>query len=833
MLLKTPGEEHRQIGRSARQSRRGGRPLERTAPAAMASDFGTILRRLRTAKGMSQEALAEAADISTDAVSTYERGVRKRPHRETVAMLADALRLDSKSRFDFIALARATSGRDGGLPQGNLPLDLTSFVGRQLELDEIEALLTEHRAVSLTGSGGIGKTRLALAVAARLRDRQREGAWIVDFSPISGGPIVPSIASVLNVSSSPTSEDALAKQLASYESLLVFDNCELHLEAVASLVTALLRYAPGLRILVTSRERLRIGGEVVYRVSSLDVPGFGVSATEAKQFASFQLFAQRVTVADHTFKVSEAVSDIISDICRRLDGIPLALEIAAAKVPFFGLETLRNELDTHLLAALSGTDRDVADRQRTLSAILSWSYAQLRPDAQHVFRRLSRFAGGWTLDAALFSCVDMPSLPEPSVMGALADLVEQSLVVVSSTASGPRYRMLQVTREFAQTMASTYGDIAVNAERHAAWMSQLAKRADAQALSFAPLQWHEEFGAEFDNVRVAISWAIDTGRDPVLAAGILSGFFGLWTHGGRLGECYFMAKALLAEINASSHPRTVARLLQMEATATSGYESIAAAERAIELFTSVEDFDGAGNAWNLLADGFIATGQLERAEAALRQPVMLLREHTITRPLAAHAVLGIILFMQGRIDEARDRYAESVRNAALIRDDWFRGHLYANISELAFALGEIADALRYAGEAAVCAKRSDQKRLEWAILCNRACYHIANQDVRSARSDALLSLAHSKIQEPKQAVLAIQHLATIAALDGDPLRAALLLGFANEHLSFRQPTEQFGYDALIRSLHEQLSDAAIAQCASNGRELTLEEASFQAEQRVD
>jgi len=182
MLVNPQPFEHRRIGRLP--DNRSTRTLPyalRTPRIVMASDFGTILRGLRVAKGMSQEALAEAAQISTDAVSTYERGVRKRPHRETAAMLADALGLDAKSRFDFIALARATTGQSRNLPQGNLPLDLTTLIGRRPELDEVEALLAQHRAVSLTGIGGIGKTRLALATAARYQDRQRDGAWLVDF----------------------------------------------------------------------------------------------------------------------------------------------------------------------------------------------------------------------------------------------------------------------------------------------------------------------------------------------------------------------------------------------------------------------------------------------------------------------------------------------------------------------------------------------------------------------------------------------------------------------------------------------------------------------------
>ena len=822
MLVNPQPFEHRRIGRLP--DNRSTRTLPyalRTPRIVMASDFGTILRGLRVAKGMSQEALAEAAQISTDAVSTYERGVRKRPHRETAAMLADALGLDAKSRFDFIALARATTGQSRNLPQGNLPLDLTTLIGRRPELDEVEALLAQHRAVSLTGIGGIGKTRLALATAARYQDRQRDGAWLVDFGSIDSGAILPAVVSALSLSGSPKSEPAFAKQISSYQSLLVLDNCERHLDAVASLVTALLQYAPGVRILVTSRERLKIHGEAVYRVSSLD------------EGASSELFVQRIKAMDHAFEASDAASGAIADICRRLDGIPLAIELAAAKVPFFGLEALRNELDSHLLAALLGTNRDVPDRQRTLSATLAWSYAQLRPEAQYVFRLLSRFVGGWTLDAALFSCADMPSLPESSVMASLADLVDQSLVVVSSSRNGPRYRMLQVTREFAQSMASTYGDIALNAARHALWMLQLAKRADARALTLTHADWHEEFDAEFDNVRLALSWAMDGNREPLLATEILSGFFSLWTHSGRLSECYVIANTLLGRVEESSHPRAVARLFQIVATASSDHESISAAEHAIRLFTSVEDFGAAANAWNVLADGLVATGQLERAEAALRQPAALLREHAITRPLAARAVLGLVLFMQGRVSEAREQYAESVRNAALIRDDWFRGQIYATLGEVAFALGEVTDALHHAGEAVHFARRSNRPRLEYAVLCNRACYHIANQDLSSAGSDALLSLEHSKVHEKKQAVLAIQHLATIAALERDPLRAALLLGFADEHLSFRQPTERFGYDTLTRSLHEQLSDAVIAQCAANGRELTLEEASMHAERRID
>ena len=318
-------------------------------------------------------------------------------------------------------------------PPHNLPSELSSFVGREKELAEVKRLLENNRLLTLTGSGGCGKTRLALVVASEMVDGFDEGVWMVDLAPLADPALVPrAVASTLGVREQPdrTLTEILSEYLGSRKVLLVFDNCEHLIEACAKLAEALLRSCPELRILATSREALGITGEVTWFVPSLSVPDLRhLPAFESlPQYESARLFLERTAAVKPTFEVTEQNAGVVAQICYRLDGIPLALELAAARTKVLSVEQIADRLDdTFKLLAAGG--RTAVPRQRTLHATMDWSHELLPEEERTLFRRLSVFAGGFTLEAIELVCGG-EGLEQDEVLELLSHLVDKSLVMM-------------------------------------------------------------------------------------------------------------------------------------------------------------------------------------------------------------------------------------------------------------------------------------------------------------------------------------------------------------------------------------------------------------------
>ncbi len=366
--------------------------MEDLGQALESADFGALLRRYRLAAGLTQEALAERARVSLDGISALERGYRRSPQRETLALLAGALALSDEQRrvFESAATRPASPRRrgEGSVTVGpwddsssaELPLRLTRFVGREVELGEIAALVREHRMVTLTGPGGIGKTHTALHVARALSGG--DGAiCFVGFAPIRDPSLVaPTIASALGLQEMPNMPllETLRTYLRNKSLLLILDNCEHVIEQAAIVAEALLDGCPRVRIIATSRERLRAAGEHAYRLPPL-------TANDA-----VGLFADRACAADHRFAVTTENSAEIEQICRNVEGMPLAIELAAARLNMFSVKALAAKLGDRL-GMLSGGERTADPRLQTMRATIDWSYGLLSGPEQRVFERLLDF----------------------------------------------------------------------------------------------------------------------------------------------------------------------------------------------------------------------------------------------------------------------------------------------------------------------------------------------------------------------------------------------------------------------------------------------------------
>jgi predicted ATPase/transcriptional regulator with XRE-family HTH domain len=470
------------------------------------SNFGKLLRRYRLAAGLSQEALAERAKLSVDGVSALERGHRRSPQRETLALLAGALALDAKQRLELeAAAARPRLPRRAGgsitvgpwtdSSVGSLPISPATFIGRSSELQAIAELVRAYRLVTITGAAGAGKTQTALRVADMLGDDT--SVCFVGLASVSDPALVSTaIASALGVQESPNRRllDTLIAYLRKKTLLLLLDNCEHVIGTAARDVHELLAGCAQLRILATSREPLMSEGERRYRLPQL------------RPQDAIELFADRAQAVDVHFTLSGENGAFVGDICRQLDGLPLAIELAAARVSSLSLAAIHGKLDDRL-RILTGGRPTALPHQRTMRATIDWSYDLLSTAEQLVFERLSIFAGGARLTEAETVCAGT-SVAQSDVLDLLGSLVDKSLVAVDFERHEPRYGMLESFRQYAREKLAARGELTAAAHRHATVYLQLAERVSSQRVNEPTEVSHEQWFFEQDNFRNALQWAL-------------------------------------------------------------------------------------------------------------------------------------------------------------------------------------------------------------------------------------------------------------------------------------------------------------------------------------
>jgi predicted ATPase len=442
-------------------------------PRLTGLSFGALLKRHRAAAGFSQEVLAERARVSLVTVGSLERESRRAPYRETVTLLADALGLGDPEREQLehaAAQARGRFQRRNSEPAltHNLPAQVTPFIGRAGEIAEIVALFERYRLVTIVGSGGVGKTRTALEAAAILMQRRDEDVYFVDLALCNDLQFVTSKISLVTQTNAPVETPAgLAAALKTRRVVLILDNCEQVLEEVALTTRGLLESCPGIVILVTSRQRLGIPGEATYRLLSLAVPlAMPATMTEALSYGAIELFIRRAEAADATFAMTNSHIVAVTDICKRLDGIPLAIELAAARLPTLGLAALQERLWERFV--LAGGPHYLPPRQQTMSATIAWSYNLLNDAERILFRRLSIFSGSNTLEATEAVCAD-DLLHTNEVGDVLLSLIEKSLVNVVRPDGCVRYTMLESIRFFALVKLGDADELPELTQRHAQW----------------------------------------------------------------------------------------------------------------------------------------------------------------------------------------------------------------------------------------------------------------------------------------------------------------------------------------------------------------------------
>lgn len=708
----------------------------------------------------------------------------------------------------------------------NLPIQRTSFVGRDRDLADVKSLLEQHRLVTLVGAGGVGKTRLALQAGADLLDRYPDGVWFADLAPIADPLLVASV--VANVVGMPQRggqavDQTLRQWLKRKQLLLVLDNCEHVLEVVASLADQILNDTPDVRILSTSRQALGIGGEKVARLASLDVPAdtAGLTPESALEFGAVTLFVDRASLIDASFALTVANAPIVADICRRLDGIPFAIELAAARVKILSVPNLARRLDERF-KVLTGGSRTALPRQKTLTALIDWSYDLLAPREKALLGRAGVFAGDFALDAATAVC-GADDLEETDVLDLLSSLTDKSLVVADTHDKHERFRLLESTRAYALEKLTAAGERDRFARRHAEYFRERAEEADGRYGRGSAFAWFDAMELDLDNFRAALDWGLSQGHDPVLA-GVVAGSLGqLWYRGGLIAEGRRWMETALERIDADAHPRVAARLWHGLASLYSAKQMCEAAERALRLYEAAGDAGGAAAARRQAAWGLVQMGRVDEAMELSMLALAAYREREDDRGVA-NCLLQQASFAraEGRFADARGIFARALSLFKGLQNEIGCASVLTNLAELEFRDGHPDVALDLLTETLVYKRDRSLDKLSLAInSANGAAYRIALGDLQGAQDAVRQALEWSRQSQDRfVTAISLQHAALLFALLDRTREAAVLLGYVDARFLeigyTRETTEQWSFERLASILRGRLSDTEVSAYASEG-----------------
>jgi predicted ATPase/class 3 adenylate cyclase len=699
--------------------------------------------------------------------------------------------------------ARHPELRSLGRGVTNLPLQITSFVGRDADVAAVVARVEASRSVTLVGPGGVGKTRLSIAVGQKLLERYPDGVWFVDLAPLSDSKFVAAaVAATLDVrvASSSTATDEIVNALAGKRVVLILDNCEHVIETGVELARELMRRCEGLRIIATSREPLSVSGEFVYRLETLAVPGPKVaSATEAMTFGAVELFVDRARAIDARFALSDANVGSIVEIVRRLDGIALAIELAAPRIATLSPAQLAARLDERFRLLTSGV-RGALPRQQTLHALIAWSFELLSQRERTIFRRIAIFAGGFTLDAATVVGSD-DAYDAWELLDALSALQAKSLVVADRTGENARYRLLESTRAFALEKLAESDEREAIARKHATYVAASLVELSVLWEAMDERAWQDAVAIELDNVRAALAWAIGESRDAELGMRVL---VALHQPLRVMVQDEAMRWYAPARELARAHPdRALAAMIllrhaslyangatPMAARIALASKALAAGEESGEQFVIARTRQHLAI---LLRDA----GRLEEARAMLDRAWEIASDCGNRAHLASLAGdRAVIEFEYGANARARELIDECVRLAPAGSVVW--ASALALRADIDFIEGGVAAARSAARIARVAFAEQRVPFRQAVVRCNEAAYALAVDEIVEAR----VSLEHAldaleRYGNATWLTIALEHTALYAALRGDVEDAAFLMSFTDARFAAlgknREPVEASGY----------------------------------------
>ncbi len=757
----------------------------------------------------------------------------------------------------------------------NLPVQLTSFVGRENQIAEVKQELETHHLVTLTGSGGTGKTRLSLQVAAELLEKFDHGVWFIELAPLADPDLIPqTILSAIGISEQPNKMplEVLKEYLHEKKMLIVLDNCEHLVSASAKVANDLLNAALNLKILASSREALGVKGELSYPVSSLSLPDVKHLPTieQLSQYEAVRLFIDRALLVAPHFIVDKGNAPFIAQICFRLDGIPLAIELAAARIKMMSVKQISMRLDDRF-RLLTGGARTALPRQQTLRALIDWSYDILSDNERLLLQRLSVFAGGWTLEAAEEVCVGQDDILPYDILDLLTQLVNKSLVVViaeGSQSGETRYRMLETIRQYTREKLLEAGGSEVIRQQHLNYFVKLAEQAQPELYRSNQVFWLNKLDDELDNLRMALEWALSGDGEDGLR--ISTNIVRFWFLRSTSNELKNWLEQLLQRYSKSDQLRAKALAIQSQCVVDSGNfdEARLLAEQSLELARTLLDKKAEAFSLLTLAQAISLQGNFEAGYSLAQESLKLYRDLKDTRGQAnALNLLGFNINDMERSKsfarEAVELFRESgdlVRAAGYLtflaqKTIWegdFSAHIASWLEEAQIIYAQLghksgkADTLDLFGLLAFWQANYEQARIffeessalheqtgssfneSWSRI-NLAYTILRQGDIIQAKERFGFSIQQfHKVNNMIGMVYTIEGLASLNVNRGKYQLAIRLFAWADatrEKMGdHRPPVEQASVEKDLAVIHSKIDDAEFTRLSAEGRTMSVEKA---------
>ncbi len=810
------------------------------------ASLGDWIRRRRKALDLTREALAQQIGCAVVTIRKIETDER-RPSREMAVRLAGCLAIPDDECAAFLKAARAELAVDQlPMPSGsaakitNLPIPLSSFVGRQYETAHLKSLLGQTRLLTLAGVGGSGKTRLAIQVATNLIDTFKDGVWWIELAGLADESLVPNtIAKVLGIQERPgeSMSQTLISVLRNKQLLFVIDNCEHLVGVCAQLADTLVSHCPQVKILATSRESLNITGERVYLVSTLAVPALQDTSpwNTWPEYEGVKLFIERANAVDSSFTLTKENAPSVLRICQQLDGMPLALELAAARVRVLSVHEIATRLDDRFSLLTLGS-RTAPPRQQTLRATIDWSYDLLTEAERVLLRRLAIFAGRFTFEAAERVCAPI----QAPMSDLLSHLVDKSLVLVERDVDNTQYRLLETIRQYAHEKLLASGEENYLRAAHLDFFTNLVGSAESQVVYTRHVGWMSRLESAHDNVRAALRWALEQGHS--VAALRLSGGMGefwdvrgYWSEGRQwLEQALALSREVCASTNASSAVRGwCAQALSRAGSLARQQCDFASARTLLEqshnLYRELDRRNGLTYVLGNLAAVAFEQGEYATTQAHYKECLELARGLRNTQWISASLFgLGLVAYHQGEYAAAQTLLEECLKLCREAEHTFDIPYPLNALGNLANLQGNYTAARIFYEECLALRRELGYKRGVAATLNDMANVRAKQGDYASARTLYEESLTlYRELGNKRGMASVLSGLACLAQAQGQLLTAAHLLSavetlLAQIHARLDEP-QLSDKQRTIATLRTQLDALQFDAAWEQGSRLTLEE----------
>jgi len=721
-------------------------------------------------------------------------------------------------------------------PRNNLSLEVTSFIGREREIDQATQILERSSLLTLTGPGGVGKTRIGLRLARTLLDQFEDGAWIVECGNLTDTDFVlPSVITALGLPE-PAGRSLLAsvvEHLRGKRLLLVLDDCDPVLGECAELAEALVRSCPGVRMVVTSREALGVSGEAILPIASLATPDLGerVAPRDLESVDACRLFVERARSVMPAFGVTDQNARSVAQLCRRLDGIPLAIELAAARVRTLPVEQIASRLDDRF-RLLSGGSRAAAARHQTLRATIDWSYDLLTEPERAVLRRLSAFAGGTSLEAAEYVCAGAP-VDQMDILDMLGRLVEKSLVFTDPTSAEARFRLLETVREYARERLVEAAEGEATLRRHRDWYLTLVDQAAAAFFHGPePVEWLRTLDREHDDLRAALEWCLDQHGERTAGLQMAAGLWRYWEIRGHLAEGRGWLGRMLEAVGGDVSPLRANALTGAGTLAFMQGDFRAAStfhEASLTLHREMGDPRSIAYAANNLANTVLQLGDHARARALYEESIAIEQGLGDVQGVAFGSInLAEVATRQGEFEAARDMHEQVLAMIRELGDRWMEAFALDTFARATSRAGDRETARSLHVEALAILEEIGDRRGVARVLTHLAELALSDGDTPRARDLYRQGLAiRQALGDMPGLASAMEGLAGAVATD-DPEAAARLHGAAE---SLREairamvpPQAAAAHDQSLADLEARLGTDRFDAARREGRSMTPNEA---------